>query len=266
MRVFVSHAGRDRAWAEWVAWQLEHAGWDITVELAWWDWQAGDNFVAKMTTALDTCDQILALFSQAYFERVRWTGDEWTAAFRLAKDRPGFLVPVRIDDIPAPALLGPLIAPALHGQAREQARSALLGALRPLGRPNSEPRFPGQPDDDGGEGPRLPGVLPPVWGPVPGPNEAFTGRDGMLVRLREGLLGSGRSVVHAVHGAGGVGKTQLAAEYAWRFANDYDAVWWVNAEQADRIGEPAYTLPSGAHRWRLGDVEQRLRELRQRDG
>ena len=83
----------------------------------------------------------------------------------------------------------------------------------------------------------MPGVLPPVWGPVPGPNEAFTGRDGMLVRLREGLQGSGRSVVHALHGAGGVGKTQLAAEYAWRFAGDYDAVWWVNAEQADRIGE-----------------------------
>ena len=83
----------------------------------------------------------------------------------------------------------------------------------------------------------MPGLLPPVWGPVPGPNEAFTGRDGMLVRLREGLQGSGRSVVHALQGAGGVGKTQLAAEYARRFAGDYDAMWWVNAEQADRIGE-----------------------------
>jgi hypothetical protein len=35
---------------------------------------------------------------------------------------------------------------------------------------------------------------------------------------------------------GGVGKTQLAAEYVWRFANEYDAVWWVEAEQADLIG------------------------------
>jgi predicted ATPase len=66
--------------------------------------------------------------------------------------------------------------------------------------------------------------------------------------LREGLQGSGRSVVHALHGAGGVGKTQLAAEYAWRFAGDYDAVWWVNAEQADRIGEQ-YTEFAVA--WRL---------------
>jgi hypothetical protein len=36
---------------------------------------------------------------------------------------------------------------------------------------------------------------------------------------------------------GGVGKTQLVTEYAWRFANEYDAVWWVDAEQTDLIGE-----------------------------
>jgi len=72
-----------------------------------------------------------------------------------------------------------------------------------------------------------------------GHNEAFTGRDRMLVELREGLQGSGRSggPRPARRGWGGVGKTQLAAEYAWRFAGDYDAGWWVNAEQADRIGE-----------------------------
>ncbi len=239
MRVFVSHAGRDRAWAEWVAWQLDHAGRDVTVELDCWDWQAGDDFVARMNTALASCDRMVALFSHAYFEPARWTAQEWTAAFRLAKDRPGFLVPVRLDDTPALPLLGPLIAPALHGLSRERARATLLGALHPVGRPDREPPMPGLgepvPDQDGG--PRLPGVLPSVWGEVPGRNEAFTGRDAMLVQLREGLQGTGRSVINALHGAGGVGKTQLAVEYAWRFAGGYDAVWWVNAEQTDRIDE-----------------------------
>src|SRR4051812_5412524 len=144
LRVFVSHAGRDRAWAEWVAWQLEHAGWDITVELDCWDWQAGDNFVAKMNTALESCDRMLALFSQAYFEPARWTSEELTAAFRMAKERSGFLVPIRVDDAEAPPLFGPLIAPALHGRPREQARAELLGSFRPPGRPGSEPPLPGQ--------------------------------------------------------------------------------------------------------------------------
>jgi hypothetical protein len=75
-----------------------------------------------------------------------------------------------------------------------------------------------------------------IWGNVPARNPGFTGRDGLLEAVRETLLSGDRAVVQALYGMGGVGKTQLAIEYAHRHAADYDAVWWVNAEQAGLIG------------------------------
>src|SRR6516162_5464384 len=60
---FVSHAGADRAWAEWVAWQLTEAGY--SVELDVWDWAAGQNFVTKMNDALGRASRVVALFSAA---------------------------------------------------------------------------------------------------------------------------------------------------------------------------------------------------------
>jgi len=238
--VFVSHAGRDRPWAEWVAWQLDHAG--LSVELDYWDWKTGENFVASMSTALRSCKAMVALFSESYFEPTRWTTQEWTAALVLAKQDPTRFVPVRIEDAPVPEILGPILAPALFGLSASDARAELLRAVQGPTRPDREPPFPGLAAQDTDvladrRGPRLPGVLPGIWGGVPPRNVAFTGRDAMLVTLREGLSSKGRSVVQALYGMGGVGKTQLATEYAWRFANEYDAAWWVEAEQADLIGE-----------------------------
>jgi hypothetical protein len=75
-----------------------------------------------------------------------------------------------------------------------------------------------------------------VWN-IPARNSEFTGRDDLLETVREQLLAGGKTVVYALHGMGGVGKTQLAAEYAHRFATAYDLAWWINSEQAGLIGD-----------------------------
>ncbi|MGI8445844.1 MAG: FxSxx-COOH system tetratricopeptide repeat protein [Streptosporangiaceae bacterium] len=75
-------------------------------------------------------------------------------------------------------------------------------------------------------------AVPQIWN-VPNRNADFTGRENILERLHDELAGDGTAVVlaRAVHGLGGVGKTQVALEYAHRFKADYRLIWWINAEQ-----------------------------------
>ena len=244
---FISHAGRDRAWAEWVAWHLAEAG--NTVELDVWDWQAGQNFVTKMSDALDGAARVVALYSSAYFQRPRYTAEEWSASVLHLSGVEGRLVPLRIEAVPTaqiPAVLRPLLFHDLFGLDEQQARQALVEAVSGPGRPDVKPIFPGLGPAGaltrlGGSGPRLPVSLPSVWN-VRARNAGFTGRDSLLVAVRERLLSGDRAVVQALHGMGGVGKTQLAAEYAHRFAGDYDIIWWINADQPGLIAESAAIL------------------------
>ncbi|MFJ3284978.1 FxSxx-COOH system tetratricopeptide repeat protein [Streptomyces sp. NPDC086669] len=231
--LFISHAGADLAWAEWVAWQLQDAGYDV--ELDSWHWGAGDNVIVRMDEAL-AARRMVALFSAAYFERRRWTTEEWTA---VVAGREG-LVPVRLDDATAPPMLRALKAPALFGMDEEAARQALLAAVAgPVGVPAVRPRFPG--DDEPGShsrstGPRLPGTLPRVWN-VPARNPGLVGRDELLVDLRGRLAGGPTAVPVALHGETAVGKSQVAVEYAHRFCGEYELVWWVRAEHPALISD-----------------------------
>ncbi len=71
-------------------------------------------------------------------------------------------------------------------------------------------------------------------GGVPPRNVNFTGRTDLLRQLRETLLNPSRSAVlvpRALYGLGGVGKTQLAIEYAYRYAHYYKLIWWIPAEE-----------------------------------
>ncbi|MDV5145377.1 FxSxx-COOH system tetratricopeptide repeat protein [Streptomyces sp. SBC-4] len=79
--------------------------------------------------------------------------------------------------------------------------------------------------------------VPAVWGNVPPNNPNFVGREDLLAQVREQLLTGDTSAVlpHTLHGMGGVGKSQIAIEYVYRYASDYDVVWWIPSEQPTMI-------------------------------
>jgi tetratricopeptide (TPR) repeat protein/transcriptional regulator with XRE-family HTH domain len=69
-------------------------------------------------------------------------------------------------------------------------------------------------------------------------NSLFTGREQILEALHT-RLGVNQMVAltqpSALHGLSGVGKTQIALEYAYRYALEYSAIFWIGAETAESI-------------------------------
>ncbi|WP_433379345.1 FxSxx-COOH system tetratricopeptide repeat protein [Actinoplanes sp. CA-142083] len=79
--------------------------------------------------------------------------------------------------------------------------------------------------------------LPQVWGDVPQRNPDFTGREEFLESLHRELSERRQTAVlpQAIHGMGGVGKSQIAIEYVHRHSEEFDLVWWIPAEETGQI-------------------------------
>ena len=104
-------------------------------------------------------------------------------------------------------------------------------------------------------------TAPDVWGDVPQRNKDFCGREGLLEELRQHVTGSSTALLpHALHGLGGVGKTQLAIEYAYRYAGEYQVVWWIPAEEPGLMQSTLAGLaaPLGLAHLATGHVEDAI--------
>jgi hypothetical protein len=256
---YISYTGQgsDRLWAEWIGGQLKRAGY--TVELDVWSWLPGENIILAREGALRRAERVIAVCSDAYFSG-GYTEQDWTAVLAAKHREKGRLIPVWIEDLDAerlPSLLRTAQPIRLAGTVEDEASALLLNGLKGELGPGDAPPFPGpvgparpgkpgqrgraNPRGNGasagrGEKPgdRFPGTSQPAVRRIPPRNRDFTGRDAVLVRIREALLTGSPGVV-VLQGPGGVGKTQLSTEYAHRFASDYDTIWVIDAEQAGLI-------------------------------
>jgi hypothetical protein len=150
---FVSYNRADRQWAEWIAWQLETAGYTTIIQA--WDFRPGGNFIIEMQRAAEQALRTVAVLSPDYL-RALYTQPEWAAA--IARDPTGekrTLLPVRVRKCELQGLLSQVIYLDLVGLAEEVAREKLLaGAKQGRAKPATTPGFPGieEPSFPGTEG------------------------------------------------------------------------------------------------------------------
>ncbi|MFC7262446.1 FxSxx-COOH system tetratricopeptide repeat protein [Streptomyces lutosisoli] len=254
--VTISFAGFNRAWAAWIGDRLERRGHRVVYQR--WDSPAEEPLVDLLRDLMLAQGRILIIVSEWYFQLGPRTHDEWNSALRevIAPDPTRFAA-VSVTTVPVPTATTVLGAVELNNMGADEAERRVLDRLD----------LPADPLPESAEGtrrgPRFPAAMPEVWGGVPRRNTRFTGREPLLNDAYHLLQGaeSGAGVV-TLHGMSGVGKTQLAAEYVYRFGSEYDVVWWVNAEKRvtyrRRLAElaPQLGLSTGA------EYGERLRAVR----
>ena len=177
----------------------------------------GSNWIQEMQTGTRDATRTIAVLSDDYLAS-QYGSAEWQAAW--ASDPAGAarkLLTVRVADCERPGSAG---------------RGDRGGPVRPTTRPKPRPGFcarwhrrslagpnpPQRRDSPAGAGrcadePRFPGSVPRIW-KVPPRNPNFTGRDRTSGTWPVTVAARSRVMVQSLHGMGGVGKTQLATEYA----------------------------------------------------
>jgi len=222
----IVHAARDRLWAEWIRGVLARLG--ISCETtARWDAHTAPAdtkptyTVLVVSPALQSAPALDAVIEQ-----------HMRAAGRLGSgDRTDSIVAVRVEETRVRPPLGDLKGPHLQNLGEREAEELLLEHFARGG----QPRTPGS------GGVRFPGSYPRIW-KTPPRGATFQGREECLDALRDAFP-PGRPVEPAIlTGPLGVGKSRIALEFAYRFASDYDAIWWLRADTAANVSDELAAL------------------------
>ncbi len=223
-----------------------------------------------MEREVEAANFVLVVCTETYLRRfkgqeapgtgrgVRWEGLLLSGEIYNGDSKNPKFIPVLMDQEQAKNIPTPLASTSrylitdakqyeeLYRRLTNQPRvkKPVLGKLKSL--PKREP----QPMDFDAQSESEPKKKP--WLVPHEPNPVFTGREAILKELRADLLKNGRQ---ALSGLGGIGKTQIAVEYAFRHREDYSAVLWTFADTEQAISS-GFSMMA----WKLGLPEHESKE------
>ena len=230
---FLSHSSKDKSFVRELAGFLESGG-EIKVWLDEREIAPGQNIVDRIADGLDA-DFILLILSPDSVDS-NWVKEEWTDAFwEQTNNRKTKLLGVLCRDCQLPRLLRNKKYFDLRTnqpQGFREIRTFLL-TQQPV-RPERVNYLP---------------VRPPI----------FIGREKELSDLREQLRQPGALVY--VPGLPGKGKTTLALEFAHRYQQDFEAVFWLPC-QSSSLATIAAELARQLGLRLEGDLAEIVRELK----
>jgi hypothetical protein len=142
-KFFISYNKEDISWAEWIAWVLEEAEYEVFFQK--WDIKPGNNFIIEMQNAATSHNRTIAVLSDHYVVS-KFTQPEWASAF--SQDPTGekkILVPVKIENMNLEGMFRSIVYIDLVGLDDEEAKRALLtGVSKERAKPLTKPIFPGK--------------------------------------------------------------------------------------------------------------------------
>lgn len=231
---FISYAHQDWQWAKWISQQLEEAGYGTI--LPGRDLLPGGNVILEMDKATQA-KRTIAVLSPHYLAS-KFTQPEWAAAlYQDPTGARGLLLPVRVLPCDVQGLLAPLIYIDLVGQEdKEKARKILLAGIE---QPPKKLKPAQIPLLQTFEQSRFGAPFPEYWNVPRRHAPYFTGRDDQIQQIFQTFVAR-RDIVNipepqALVGLGGLGKTQTAAEYAYRHRGQYQAVLWARADSRENL-------------------------------
>jgi len=153
---FVSYNGADADWAQWIAWEVEEAGYSVVIQA--WDFLYGQDFSQRMDRTLQQAPRLIAVVSPGWLAS-KHSSAEWREYYRLDPSAESALIlPVVVQPSVVRGLLGGYVRVDLTRAADEvAARAALLEAVRAA---QPEPMRATEPLDPRRQKPKLPPSFP----------------------------------------------------------------------------------------------------------